>query len=57
MLGSGVCDVPAVLTSVAEAPLFNGWVVVEEESATAAANPAAAIAANRKTLAAMLGQA
>ena len=56
MLGAGVCDVRAVLASVSDAPLFNGWVVVEEESATAAANPAAAVAANRKTLAAMLGR-
>lgn len=57
MLGAGVCDVRAVLASVAAAPNFNGWVVVEEESATAAANPAAAVAANRKTLGLMLGQA
>lgn len=50
MLGQGVCDVSAVLDSVAAAPDFNGWVVVEEESATAAADPAAAVAANLKVL-------
>ncbi len=50
MLGEGVCDVPAVLAFVANAPNFNGWVVVEEESQTAAADPAAAVMANRAFL-------
>lgn len=50
MLGEGVCDVPAVIETVAQAPQFNGWVVVEEESATAAADPAAAVRRNRAWL-------
>jgi len=50
MLGQGVCDMPAVLGAVASAPHFNGWVVGEEESATAAADPEAAVAANLQTL-------
>ena len=50
MLGEGVCDVAAVLSAVRRAPNFNGWVVVEEESETAAANPAAAVRTNLETL-------
>jgi sugar phosphate isomerase/epimerase len=50
MLGAGICDVPAVIASVRRAPRFNGWVVVEEESATAASDPAAAVRANLETL-------
>jgi len=50
MLGEGVCPTGAVIESVAAAPNFNGWLVVEEESATAAADPAAAVARNRETL-------
>ena len=50
MLGAGVCDVPAVVSAVRQAPRFNGWIVVEEESQTAASDPAAAVRANRETL-------
>ncbi len=50
MLGAGACDVAAVITVVNEAPNFNGWLVVEEESEHAGRDPAAAVAANRKTL-------
>ena len=50
MLGEGVCDVPAVLAAVRQAPRFNGWVVAEEESETAARDPAAAVRTNRATL-------
>ena len=50
MLGQGVCDVAGVLASVSTAPHFNGWIVVEEESVTAAADPAAAVRANFETL-------
>jgi sugar phosphate isomerase/epimerase len=50
MLGEGVCDVPAVISTVRQAPRFNGWIVVEEESETAASDPAAAVRANRETL-------
>jgi sugar phosphate isomerase/epimerase len=50
MLGEGACDVSAVVSAVRQAPLFNGWVVVEEESAAAAADPANAVRANRQTL-------
>jgi sugar phosphate isomerase/epimerase len=50
MLGQGACDIPAVVSAVRQAPHFNGWVVVEEESDAAAADPAAAVGANRQTL-------
>lgn len=50
MLGRGVCDVPAVVEVVAGSPRFNGWLVVEEESETAAADPAAAVRTNRETM-------
>jgi inosose dehydratase len=50
MLGQGVCDLPAVIDIVAAAPNFNGWLVLEEESDVAAADPAMAVRANRETL-------
>jgi inosose dehydratase len=50
MLGEGVCPTGAVIESVAAAPNFNGWLVVEEESLAAADDPAAAVARNRATL-------
>ncbi|WP_217438566.1 sugar phosphate isomerase/epimerase family protein [Fertoeibacter niger] len=50
MLGDGVCDTPAVIAAATAAPQFNGWLVLEEESATAAADPAAAVKTNRATL-------
>jgi sugar phosphate isomerase/epimerase len=50
MLGTGICDVPAVIAAVRRAPQFNGWIVVEEESETAASDPAAAVKTNRETL-------
>ena len=50
MLGAGSCDIAQVITTVAEAPLFTGWIVVEEESDTAAADPASAVRVNLQTL-------
>jgi sugar phosphate isomerase/epimerase len=50
MLGEGACDIPAVISAVRQAPHFNGWIVVEEESETAVSDPAAAVRANRQTL-------
>lgn len=50
MLGAGICDVPAVIAVARQAPNFNGWIVLEEESEAAAADPAAAVRANRDTL-------
>ena len=50
MLGKGVCDTPAVIEIVAAAPQFNGWLVLEEESDTAAADPAGAVKTNRDTM-------
>lgn len=50
MLGTGACDVAAVIAAVSAAPRFNGWLVVEEESDEAGRNPAAAVARNRQTL-------
>jgi sugar phosphate isomerase/epimerase len=50
MLGEGACDIPAVVSSVRQAPHFNGWIIVEEESETAVADPAMAIRSNRETM-------
>ena len=50
MLGKGVCDVPAVIDIVRAAPRFNGWLVLEEESAAAAADPNAAVKIDRDTM-------
>jgi sugar phosphate isomerase/epimerase len=50
MLGKGVCDIAAVIDVVRGAPRFNGWLVLEEESALAAADPSAAVRANRETM-------
>ncbi|EJC83679.1 sugar phosphate isomerase/epimerase [Rhizobium leguminosarum bv. trifolii WSM2297] len=50
MLGEGVCNVPSVISAVREAPQFNGWIVVEEESDHAGSDPATAVRVNRETL-------
>lgn len=50
MLGKGVCDTGAVVDVVRASPRFNGWLVLEEESDEAAADPAAAVKTNRETL-------
>ena len=50
MLGQGVCDIRGVIDVVATARHFNGWLVAEEESQTAAVDPAAAVRRNRETL-------
>ena len=50
MLGKGSCDVSAVISSARQAPHFNGWIVVEEESETAASDPATAVRTNLETL-------
>lgn len=50
MLGKGVCDTPAVIDIVAAAPNFNGWLMLEEESDAAAADPVAAVKINRQTM-------
>jgi sugar phosphate isomerase/epimerase len=50
MLGNGVCDTPAVIDVASASPRFNGWLVLEEESETAAADPAAAVKINRQTM-------
>ena len=50
MLGEGVCDTPAVIEIVRAAPRFTGWLVLEEESAAAAADPGAAVRRNRETM-------
>jgi sugar phosphate isomerase/epimerase len=55
MLGAGLCDLPAVIEAAQGAPKFNGWIVAEEESVTAAANPAAAVRRNRDTLRRLTG--
>lgn len=50
MLGKGICDTKAVIDIVAAAPRFNGWLVLEEESDSAAADPVAAVKSNRETM-------
>ncbi|CCV11196.1 sugar phosphate isomerase/epimerase [Mesorhizobium sp. STM 4661] len=50
MLGKGVCDTAKVIEIASAAPSFNGWLVLEEESETAAADPAAAVKTNRQTM-------
>lgn len=50
MLGKGVCDTAKVIEIAGTAPHFNGWLVLEEESETAAADPAAAVKTNRQTM-------
>ena len=50
MLGEGVCDTPAVIEIVRAAPRFTGWLVLEEESDAAAADPGAAVRRNRETM-------
>ena len=54
MLGTGICDTAAVVKLVATAPGFTGWLVLEEESDIAAADPAAAVKRNRETLRGLL---
>ena len=53
MLGDGVCDVACVISAAQQAPRFNGWIVVEEESTVAGDNPADAVKTNYQTLMAM----
>ncbi|RZS88097.1 sugar phosphate isomerase/epimerase [Phyllobacterium myrsinacearum] len=50
MLGKGVCDTRAVIEIAAAAPSFNGWLILEEESDTASADPATAVRDNRNTM-------
>lgn len=50
MLGDGLCDTRAVIDSVAAAPRFTGWLVLEEESEEARRDPARAVARNRDAL-------
>lgn len=54
MLGRGVCDVGGVVEAVRRAPRFNGWVVLEEESEEAGADPAGAVRRNRETIGRLL---
>ncbi len=50
MLGDGVCNIAAVVALIASAPNFTGWIVLEEELAEAAADPADAVRRNRITM-------
>lgn len=50
MLGQGACDIRAVVHLLSEAPRFNGWLVVEEESDEAAEDPDGAVKRNRDTM-------
>lgn len=50
MLGEGVCDTHDVIEIAGTAPRFNGWLVLEEESDMAAADPAGAVKTNRQTM-------
>ena len=53
MLGEGACNLTAVIATVEAAPHFNGWIVVEEESAEAGKDPAAAVRRNFGTIRAL----
>ncbi|NHT76833.1 sugar phosphate isomerase/epimerase [Rhizobiaceae bacterium CRRU44] len=53
MLGAGVCDIADVIDIASQAPHFNGWIVVEEESEEAGKDPASAVRVNRETLSRM----
>lgn len=53
MLGDGICNTKAVVALAQQAPNFNGWLVVEEESDAAARAPSRAVAENYNTLLAM----
>jgi inosose dehydratase len=55
MLGDGVCDIPAITDLVANAPHFNGWLVLEEESEPAAADPVGAVKKNREKITSLFG--
>lgn len=50
ILGAGICDIKKVIETASTAPNFNGWIVVEEESNEASADPSAAVARNYATL-------
>ena len=50
MLGAGACDTAAVIDVARTAPDFNGWLVLEEESAEAARSPEHAVRRNREVL-------
>jgi sugar phosphate isomerase/epimerase len=50
MLGAGACDTGEVITIARSAPLFNGWLVLEEESDEAAHDPDTAVRRNRAAL-------
>jgi sugar phosphate isomerase/epimerase len=53
MLGDGICSTKAIIDLISTAPNFTGWLVLEEESDVAAADPGAAIARNRQTIRAL----
>lgn len=53
MLGKGICDTEAVVNAARNAPRFNGWLVLEEESDFAASDPNKAVQINRQTLRAL----
>ncbi len=50
MLGHGICDTRAVIDLAASGSNFRGWLVLEEESDTAAVDPAVAVAQNYSSL-------
>jgi inosose dehydratase len=49
-LGQGVCGISAVLKFLEQETEFSGWIVAEEESVSAVADPHRAIARNREYL-------
>jgi sugar phosphate isomerase/epimerase len=52
-LGKGICDIPGMLTVLETELSYSGWLVCEEESAEAWADPAGAIRWNRGYLASL----
>jgi sugar phosphate isomerase/epimerase len=53
-LGTGRCDVPAILAFLIETD-YAGWIMLEEESASARADPATAVRRNRAWLRTAVG--
>lgn len=56
MLGRGELDIPEVARIASDAPRFNGWLVLEEESEEAGRDPAVAVKHNFETMTSVLAK-
>lgn len=54
MMGSGLCDIPGVISHLRDRLGFDGWLVAEEEAEEAGRDPGAAVAVNRKYLSSLI---